>query len=322
MPRVSIVIPTYNRATLIAEALHSVQAQTFQDFEIIVADDGSTDNTAQVVQQFGQSLIYVSLPHRGQPAATRNGGLRAATGEFIAFLDSDDIYFEYKLSTQIAVFDAYPEVGVVYSDGVFFRDTPDQPIGHIQTGLPSPSGNVFAELLRGNFLAPPVMLIRKTCLDRVGWFDEHPDYVLVEDYDLWLRLATQCPFKYVPGDVAAIRRHPGNSSSNIATLRRRTLLVLAKMDILFPDSMNKYRNARHAGYARNHGAVARAELRQKHLASGFSHGLGALYHTLQLPSLGLPEFTDWWKRRRLRQNIHSDSTAPVAEELTLRDREP
>ncbi len=301
MPRVSIVIPTYNRVSFIPEALHSVQAQTFRDFEIILADDGSTDNTAQVVQQLGQSLIYVPLPHRGQPAATRNAGLRAATGEFVAFLDSDDVYFDHKLAAQIAAFDTHPEIGVVYSDGVFFRDTPGQPIGQVQTGLPNPSGNVFAELLRGNFLAPPVVLIRKVCLDSVGWFDEHPDYILAEDYDLWLRLAAQYAFMYVPGNVAAIRRHSGNSSANVAALRQQTLHVLAKMDTLFPDLMHQHRQARHEAYARNHGAVAMAELRQIHLTSGFSHGVGAFKHMLQLPGLGLKEFAAWWKRRQLRQ---------------------
>jgi glycosyltransferase involved in cell wall biosynthesis len=303
VPRVSIVIPTYNRASLIGEALHSVQAQTFQDFEIIIADDGSTDNTAQVVQQFGESSIYIPLPHRGQPAATRNGGLRVATGEFIAFLDSDDVYFDHKLAAQVAAFDAHPEVGVVYSDGIYFRDTLSQPIGHVQTGLPSPSGNVFAELLRGNFLAPPIVLIRKTCLDSIGWFDEHPRYILVEDYDLWLRLATQYPFLYAPGNVAAIRRHSGNSSAHVATLRQRTLHVLEKMDVLFPDVMRRYRLARHEAYARNYGAVAIAEFRQKHLLSGFSAGGRAFYHTLQLPGFGLKEFAAWWKRRRLRREI-------------------
>jgi glycosyltransferase involved in cell wall biosynthesis len=308
VPRVSIVIPTYNRAILIAEALHSVQAQTFQDFEIIVADDGSTDNTAQVVHQFGQSLIYVPLPHRGQPAATRNGGLRAATGEFIAFLDSDDVYFDHKLAVQIAAFDAHPEVDVVYSDGVYFRDMPTHPIGHIQTGLPSPSGNVFTDLLRGNFLAPPVVLIRRTCLDSIGWFNEQPNYILVEDYDLWLRLATQYLFLYVPGNVAAVRRHSGNSSANVAALRKRTLYVLKGIDTLFPDLMRQHRQARHEAYARNHGAIALAGFRQKHLTSGFSHGMRALYHTLQLPGFGLEEFTGWWKRRQLRQSIHASGT--------------
>jgi glycosyltransferase involved in cell wall biosynthesis len=301
VPRVSIVIPTYNRAPLIIEALRSIQAQTFQDFGIIVADDGSTDDTAQVVQQFGESLIYLPFPHRGQPGATRNGGLRAATGEFIAFLDSDDVYLDHKLADQVAALDAHPEVGVVYSDGVYFRDTPDRPLGQVQTGLPSPSGNVFAELLRGNFLAPPVVLVRRTCLDNVGWFDER--YLLAEDYDLWLRLAARYQFIYIPGTVAAIRRHTGNSSANVAALRRCTLHVLGKMDTLFPELMGQHRYARREAYARNYGAVALAEFRQKHLSAGFSAGGKAFYYTVQLPGFGLKAFAAWWKRRQLRQNI-------------------
>ena len=110
MPRVSVIIPTYNRAHLIRQALESALAQTCRDFEIIVADDGSTDHTAEVVAQFGSAVTYIPLPHRDQPAATRNGGLRVARGEFVAFLDSDDLFFPNKLALQIAALEAHPHV--------------------------------------------------------------------------------------------------------------------------------------------------------------------------------------------------------------------
>jgi glycosyltransferase involved in cell wall biosynthesis len=222
VPRVSVIIPTYNRAGLIRAAIESVQAQTYRDFEIIVTDDGSTDATAEIVAWLGDTIIYVPLPHRGQPAATRNGGLRVARGEFVAFLDSDDVFFPHKLALQVAALEGCPEVGMVYSDGCFFRDDPGQPTGRVQDGLPTPSGDIFADLLRGNMLAPPVVLIRRSCLDLVGEFDEHPDLCSVEDYDLWLRIAAQFQICYVAGEVAAIRRHRKSISYDSAALRSRT----------------------------------------------------------------------------------------------------
>lgn len=305
MPRVSVIIPTYNRAHLIRQALESALTQTYRDFEIIVADDGSTDHTAEVVAQFGNAVTYTPLPHRGQPAATRNGGLRAAHGEFIAFLDSDDLFFPNKLALQIAAFESHPEVGMVYSNGRFFRDDPNQPTGHVLDGLPTPSGQVFAELLRGNFLAPAVVLIRRSCLDVVDLFDECSDFFAVEDYDLWLRITAQFQVLYVPGEVAAIRRHRQSISRDVATLRGRVLQVLAKMDAFYPDLVGQYCDARHEAYARNHGAIAAAELQQGHLGLGFAHGFQALSHMLRMQGLGLGAFAAWWSRRRLRQGARS-----------------
>ena len=301
MPQVSVIIPTYNRADLLRQAIESVLAQTYRDFEIIVADDGSTDQTADVVAQFGGAVTCISLPHRGLPAATRNGGLRAACGELIAFLDSDDLFFPHKLALQVAALETHSEVGMVYSNGRFFRDDPDQPTGHVQDGLPTPSGRIFADLLRGNMLAPPVVLIRRACLDRVGPFDEQPDFHVGEDFDLWLRIAAEFPVLYVPGDVAAIRRHSQSISHDVAVLRSRALQVLAKMDQLYPQVMKQYPAARHEAYARTHGAVAAAELRQVHLGACLRHSLQAMMHTVQLPGLGLPVFTAWLARRRSRQ---------------------
>ncbi|MDE3088149.1 MAG: glycosyltransferase [Chloroflexota bacterium] len=305
MPRVSVILPTYNRADLIGDAIASVQSQTFRDFEIIVADDGSTDNTAAVVVAFGRAITYLRLPHRGQPAATRNAGLRQARGEFVAFLDSDDLFLPNKLARQVDALSSQPETGMVYSNGIFFRDTPDAPTGRVLDGLPTPSGNVFGELLRGNFLAPPVVLIRRACLDAAGEFDERPNFFGVEDFDLWLRIAARFQVQYVPGDVAAIRRHSQGISRDVAALRTRAVRVLVEMELLYPELMREHRAARHEAYARNHGAIAAAELQQWHLLSGASHGLAALSHTLRMPGLGSSAFAAWWKRRALRRGARA-----------------
>ena len=107
MPRVSVIIPTYNRADLLGDAIGSVLAQSYQDFELIVADDGSTDHTAEIMAEaiasYGSRIRYLVLPHRGQPAAPRNSALAVATGEYISFLDSDDLYLPNKLALQVPV---------------------------------------------------------------------------------------------------------------------------------------------------------------------------------------------------------------------------
>lgn len=301
MSKISVIIPTYNRAAYIADAIRSVQAQTYSDVEIIVADDGSTDQTAEVVAGFGERVKYFSLPHRGQPAATRNGGLHVAKGEFVAFLDSDDLYLPHKLALQLAAFERYPEVGVVYSNGHLFRDDPRQPTGYILDGLPTPSGDVFPDLLRGNFLSTPIVLVRRACIEAVGVFDERPDFFAVEDYDLWLRIAAQFPMVYIPGDVAAVRRHQQNISRDVAILRQRVLWVLAKTETLHPQLVSQHAGACHEGYARNHGAVALAQLQQKQIGSGLWHGLLAFAHLLKMRTAGVNAFVAWWQRHNLRQ---------------------
>jgi len=300
MPAVSVIVPTYNRAAYVAEAIRSVRAQTFRDVEIIVADDGSTDNTAEVVAGFGEAVTYVSLPHRGQPAATRNAGLAAAGGEFVAFLDSDDLYLPGKFHLQLTAFDAAPEAGMVYSDGIFFRDDVARPIGRVLDGFATPSGCIFPYLLRGNFLQPGLVLIRRACLDSVGAFDESPEFFAVEDYDLWLRIAADFPIAFAPGSVVAIRRHGASISAEVAVLRRRALKVLAKTERQHAGLVSRHRAALNEGYARNHGAVAAALLRQGRVARGRWHGLQAARCALRTPGAGTRAIAEWLRRRRVR----------------------
>src|SRR5687768_11556765 len=109
MSRVTVIIPSYNRADLLGDAIASVLAQTYQEIEVIVADDGSTDHTAEVVARFGARVTHLALPHRGQPAAPRNSALAVATGDYIAFLDSDDLYLPHKLALQVPILEANPQ---------------------------------------------------------------------------------------------------------------------------------------------------------------------------------------------------------------------
>jgi len=301
MPLVSVVIPTYNRAAYIAEAIRSVQAQTYPEVEIIVADDGSTDDTAEIVARFGSAVTYLPLTHRGQPAATRNAALRAAEGEYVAFLDSDDLFLQDKLARQISAFHSHPSPALVYSNGYYFREDPIQPTGYLLDGLPTPSGDILAELLRGNLIVSPAMvLITRRSLDAAGMFDERPEFFGVEDYDLWLRIAARFPAVYAPAQVAAVRRHSQGISQDVASLRGGTLKVLASLEVARPQVAREHTAALNEGYARNHGAIAAALWGERKLLPAARHSLHALRYSLRTPGLGTVALGEWIRRRRVR----------------------
>jgi glycosyltransferase involved in cell wall biosynthesis len=299
MPRASIIIPTYNRAAVLGDAIRSALAQTLTDIEVIVVDDGSTDSTPELVGTFGDRITYVSIPHCGRPGTVRNLGLRVSHGEYVAFLDSDDLILPDKLAVQAAVLDAHPNAGLAYSNGYFFRDDPGHRLGYVLDGMPTPCGDGFADLLRGSFLFPAVVLIRRSCFDTAGGFDE--GLVCAEDYDLWLRLAAHFSMLYIPGCVAAIRRHKGSLSENAAQVRSDALSVLRKAEHQFPQLSRRARAACHEGYARNHGAIAVARLGEGRLLSAVAHGMSALAHAVRTRWAGVPAFVAWWKRRQVRR---------------------
>jgi glycosyltransferase involved in cell wall biosynthesis len=246
---------------------------------------------------------YLALPHRGQPAAPRNAALAAATGEYIALLDSDDLFLPLKFARQLPVLEANPDLAMVYSEGRIFTDDPAQSAGRVQAGLPTPSGDILPDLIRGNFLSTPVVLLRRAWLDVVGHFDESPDLRAVEDYHLWLRLAVHAPARFVPGEVAAIRQHPGNISAAALRIRVHALNVLYRLEAAYPDRMRANPAARHEAYARRHGSVALAAWEQRRFGLVLRHTATALRHTLQLPGGGLTLLRGWRHRHRVRAGI-------------------
>jgi hypothetical protein len=207
-----------------------------------------------------------------------------------------------KLALQVPKLDKNPRVGAVYSGGYFFRDDPQIATGYVQAGLPTPSGDVFGELLRGNFLSPAVIVVRRSLLESVGGFDESQALMAVEDYDMWLRLAMQTEFLFVPGDVAAIRRHPQNISRDALRLRSRCLYMLQQLDKAYPDAMAAHPDARHEGYARQHGAIALAAWQQRKPWLATKNAFQAARHVVQVPG-ALNAVAAWWQRRRLRSGV-------------------
>ncbi len=225
MPRVSIIIPTYNRAHLIRETLDSVFAQTFHDFETIIVDDGSEDDTAHVLADLQARITYRQIPHAGASAA-RNAGMEIARGEFIAFLDSDDLWDARFLEKMTAVLDAASSAGFAYCDYATFDQR-----GIIQVAyLPSQHkirGYLFPQLLECDFISTGALLIRRACLARVGEFDLR--LKVAHDWDMWLRLARQFDAEYVDEPLARIRIDSRGLSQDTAAIHADNLQVLSKV---------------------------------------------------------------------------------------------
>jgi glycosyltransferase involved in cell wall biosynthesis len=195
MPKVSVVIPTYNRAGTIARAVSSVLEQSYQDIEVIVVDDASNDNTEEVVRSFGDDRIrYVRHAANKGGGAARNTGIRAAKGEYIAFQDSDDEWLPGKLEKQIEVFEEAPAaLGVVYTG--FWRM-----FGSSREYIPSrrvvkKEGAVHSELLKHNFVTTPAAVVRKECFRKAGYFDEAlPRF---QDWELFIRISESYSFRCI-----------------------------------------------------------------------------------------------------------------------------
>jgi hypothetical protein len=227
MPRVSVIIPTYNRAHLIREAVSSVLKQIFTNFELIVVDDGSTDNTEEVLLAIDDSrLKFLRRAHTG-PSRTRNAGIQAATGEFIAFLDSDDLFLPRRLSLQVAKMENEPEAGLVYGrylSGVGSEATLI-PVGECLPRLG------IQRLLLGPAFHWSTVLIRREILEKVGGFDE--SFVRGEDWELTHRMALAgCRMVCVPEAVAFVRKQP---VSNMRDEYQHEEMLKAVLDKTFRD---------------------------------------------------------------------------------------
>ncbi len=216
MPRVSIIIPVYNSDKTISEALESVAAQTYTDYEIIVVNDGSSDQSESVIKKYMRppfDITYVEQINKGA-AAARNTGLRLAKGEFVAFLDADDLWDKNRLAAAIQTMDADPQTGLVFSD---MRHMVDGALVHAsylhERGYRHlSSGRIYDNLLKENFIFTPTVTLRRDVLKEVGYFDE--SLPITEDYDLWLRITRQYPVHYIDRPLVTRRRIGSNITEN------------------------------------------------------------------------------------------------------------
>ena len=205
-PTVSVIIPTYNRAHLVGQAIRSVLNQTFQDFELIIVDDGSSDDTEAVVKQFNDPRIrYIYQENKGISGA-RNTGIRSARGRYIAFLDSDDLWLPDLLQLEVPILDANPDVGLVYAKAQAI-DKEGNPMSQISGAPEKYPGETLKSILYGDFVSTITALVRRACFDSVGLFDESLKGRV--DWDMWVRIARYYRFAYIDKVLAKFRCHPG-----------------------------------------------------------------------------------------------------------------
>jgi glycosyltransferase involved in cell wall biosynthesis len=216
-PKVSVIIPTHSRAVYLKAAITSVLNQTFRDFELLVVDDASTDNTAEVVARFDDARIkLIRHETRKGGSGARNTGIVNSKCDYIGFLDDDDEWTPEKLNLQISLLDQAPKkVGAVYTGYAWIDRQSGQLLGK---RIPSSRGNLVNELLRGNCVGTTsTVLVRRACFHAVGVFDE--DLPSFQDYDMWLRIAREFCFDCIDQPLVRYYRHENRISTNLNALQ-------------------------------------------------------------------------------------------------------
>jgi glycosyltransferase involved in cell wall biosynthesis len=236
-PSVSIILPTYNRALLLQESIRSILLQTFADFEIIVVDDGSTDNTEAAVRMFADERIkyYKRFENQGATSA-RNIGIKQASGTYIAFQDSDDIWLPDKLAKQMEVLlRADRDVGVVYT-GYWRIINNKKNYMPVHAATSDKAAKAVSELLF-LFVATPTVLIKKECLERSGMFDERLSRL--QEWELWIRLAEDYRFAYIHEPLVISRYQPESITANYQALVTSFELIFEKHRRVFERDKNR-----------------------------------------------------------------------------------
>lgn len=219
-PVVSIIMPTYNRLEYLPPAVESVLAQTFTDWELLIADDGSGEETRAYLQSLSDPRVRVIwLPHTGKPSVVSNKALREARGEYVAFLDSDDLWLPTKLQRQLQSLRNHPQRRWSYTRFAVV-DASGKPAAAGRREWPTPTGWILEKLLAEvTVIAQPSVMVSRQLLEQLGAFDE--ELVMCYDCELWFRLAAHSEIDGIDAPLTLIRRHHNHSGSDIIAWRDR-----------------------------------------------------------------------------------------------------
>lgn len=219
-PTVSVIIPLFNGKEVIGRTIESAVAQTYQDREIILVDDGSTDGSADIVKTFGHKVRYRHFENGGV-AKARNRGIRLANGRFIALLDHDDLWAPTKLEKQVRFLERHPAIGMVVTD-VAHIDRNGCLTGEIGRGF-NPNENFARLFVHGYVPTPSAAMIRRSVFDKVGFFDERFHSAGLDDHELWARVAGDCDIAGIPEPLTFHRA--GKKKSAAIGLEHRAILI-------------------------------------------------------------------------------------------------
>ena len=252
---VSVITPTFNRKHVLRRALDSIYAQTVPEVEAIVVDDGSSDGTEAMIAEYPRPVVYMKQQNAG-PAAARNRGLQRASGAFIAFLDSDDVFYPRHLEASLAALERSPQAGLVYGGSEVVD--PDGRVVKVQRPRPENRGWVLPRLLFYNFVMPSTVVMRRECYETVGGMNEKLRFA--EDWLYWLRLAERFPFEFVNEVLVRYQRSAVSASrlpiEDLVAMNRE-MLDLAFADSALAPAIAPYRQA---AYAAMHRAYAETAL--------------------------------------------------------------
>jgi glycosyltransferase involved in cell wall biosynthesis len=264
MATASVIIPTYNNARFVAQAVESALMQSSVPAEIIVVDDGSTDGTQDVLAGYNDRITVIRQKNRG-PAAARNHGYAVSSGDYLLFLDSDDLVPPNKLEIQISFLETHPEFGLVYSAWRQIDESGTRVLGEVR---PNKQGHLLRDILcRRLFFFPGTAVIRRECLEQVGPFDE--SLFGCEDADLWLRLAhAGYAFGYVDVPLFSYRVHSASITGTVNPRHVRSWV--ASLDKFFhtPDLPDEVRALEDRAYSILHYETAARHYRAGQIELG------------------------------------------------------
>lgn len=306
MLEVSVVIPTYNSAKFLDEALQSVFDQTFKDYEIIVVDDGSTDQTKQVIDRYGNKIRYL-YQENGGPAKARNLGIRHSSGKYIAFLDADDVWLPLKLERQVCMFHQRPELAMVFTENLLFNES-----GVFQTSMGKRKRLMKGDVARNIFLHSEILtssvIVRVEVFNKIGLFEE--ELQLAEDDNMWIRTAANFKIELIDEPLVKRRVHSQNITAdrkrlfeavqtNIQLLSQRYMGIKERIEDVIPQKLSQVQFS--LGY--NH--FENQELKEARKA--FARGIRCymwnwrnhVYFLLSLLPIKVMQGIKWLKRKIL-----------------------